>query len=275
MSSDTAETFQITPAQADLYESTFVPAIFAQWSPLLLDAAEVRQAQRVLDVACGTGILARTAAERVGPSGSLVGVDLNPAMLAVARRLRPDLGWRQGDAAQLPFGESTFDVVLCQSALMFFPDATEALREMARVCRPGGSVGVQVYGSLQDQPAYGPWVEMVARLCGPEAVGLLSRYWVHGDLDALAARFRSAGLVVTDVRTVLGSARWQSVDQMVRIEVEGSPLIERISETMYGRIREESREVLGKYERDDGADVPLLGHLVVARSLQPARSESS
>ena len=85
----TAETFQITPAQAEMYESTFVPAIFAQWAPLLLDAAEVRPAERVLDVACGTGILARTAAERVGPTGSVVGVDLNPAMLAVARRLRP------------------------------------------------------------------------------------------------------------------------------------------------------------------------------------------
>jgi SAM-dependent methyltransferase len=263
--SDTAETFLITPAQADMYESTFVPAIFAQWAPLLLDAADVRPAQRVLDVACGTGILARTAAERVGPTGSVVGIDLNPAMLAVARRLRPDLDWQQGDAAELPFGESTFDVVLCQSALMFFLDATGALREMARVCRPGGSVGVQVYGSLQDQPAYGPWVEMVARLTGPEAVGLLSRYWVHGDLDVLTARFRSAGLAVAEVRTVVGSARWASIDQMVQIEVEGSPLIERISEMMYGRIRSESRDVLGMYQRDDGADVPILGHLVVAR----------
>ena len=261
----TAETFQITPAQAEMYESTFVPAIFAQWAPLLLDAAEVRPAERVLDVACGTGILARTAAERVGPTGSVVGVDLNPAMLAVARRLRPDLHWRQGDAAELPFGESTFDVVLCQSARMFFPDATGALREMARVCRPGGSVGVQVYGSLRDQPAYGPWVALVARLTGPEAVGLLSRYWVHGDLDLLAARFHSTGLAVAEVRTVVGSAHWESIDQMVRIEVEGSPLIERIGETTYGRIRAESREVLGTYQRDDGADVPILGHLVVAR----------
>ena len=265
MSSSTTETFQITLAQAEMYESTFVPAIFAQWAPLLLDAAGVRPGQRVLDVACGTGVLARTGAERVGPTGSVVGVDLNPAMLAVARRLRPDLEWRQGDVAELPFADRTFDVVLCQSALMFFPDATAALREMARVCAPGGTVGVQVYGSLQEQPAYGPWVAMVARLTGPETLRLLSTYWVHGDLDMLAGLFHSAGLAVTDVRTVVGSARWESTDQMVRVEIEGTPLAHQISEETYRRIREESRELLGVHQEADGTAVPILGHLVLAR----------
>jgi SAM-dependent methyltransferase len=265
MSSSPTETFQITPAQAEMYESTFVPAIFAQWAPLLLDAAGVAPGQRVLDVACGTGILARTAAERIGPTGSVVGVDLNPAMLTVARRLRPDLDWRQGDVADLPFVDSTFDVVLCQSALMFFPDATRALREMARVCKPGGTVGVQVYSSLHEQPAYGPWVDMVARHAGPDTVSLLSTYWVHGDLDTLTGRFQSAGLEVADIRTALGTARWDSVDQMVQIEVESSPLVDRISDETYRRIREESRDVLGQYQAANGAAVPIASHLVLAR----------
>ena len=97
------------------------------------------------------------------PTGEVVGVDLNPNMLSVAARIRPDLSWRVGDAAALPFPDDAFDVVLCQSALMFFPDATVALREMARVCAPRGTVGVQVYSSLDAQPAYGPWIETVAR----------------------------------------------------------------------------------------------------------------
>src|SRR5688572_11685353 len=145
---ETTETFQISAEQAEIYESAFVPAIFAQWSPTLLDAAGVEPGQRVLDVACGTGVLARTAADRVGPAGEAVGVDLSEGMLTVARRLRPDIEWHRGDAAELPLADADFDVTVCQSALMFMTDATAALREMARVTRASGTVGVQVYASL-------------------------------------------------------------------------------------------------------------------------------
>ena len=99
-----SETFQITPEQAQAYEELFVPALFAQWAPMMVDLADLREGQRVLDVACGTGVAARAAADRVGGSGAVVGVDLNPAMLEVARRVRPDIEWRQGDVcgAALP-----------------------------------------------------------------------------------------------------------------------------------------------------------------------------
>jgi SAM-dependent methyltransferase len=262
--SSSQETFQISVDQAEIYEAKFVPAIFRQWTSPLLDAAGVAPGQSVLDVACGTGILARTAADRVGPTGTVVGVDLNDGMLSVAGRLRPDLEWQQGDVADLPFADEMFDAVLCQSALMFFPDATQALREMGRVCKPGGVVGVQVYSSLDAQPAYGPWVDIVARHAGPEAISLVGTYWVHGDLAALRSRFESAGLVVTDIRTHLGTARWGSIDEMVQIEVESTPLIERISDEVYRRIREESREVLGRFQTDIGAEVPLQGYIVIA-----------
>jgi ubiquinone/menaquinone biosynthesis C-methylase UbiE len=268
MSSGT-ETFQISAEQAEVYESRFVPAIFAQWAAPLLDAAEVNAGQSVLDVACGTGVLARTAAERVGPGGNVAGVDLNEGMLTVARRQRPDLHWRQGDVADLPYADDSFDAVLCQSALMFFPDATAALREMARVCRPGGTVGVQVYGSLDAQPAYGPWIAMVARHAGPETISLLSTYWVHGDLETLKDRFQAAGLEVTDIRTRLGTARWRSIDEMVRTEVESTPLVDRISDEVYRQIRAESHDVLGRFQGANGAEVPIKGHLVVARVRQP------
>ena len=86
-----SESFQIPIEAAEFYESAFVPAFFAQWAPLLCDAAGVAPGQRVLDVACGTGIVARTAADRSAPSGSVVGVDLNEAMLTVARRVCPDI----------------------------------------------------------------------------------------------------------------------------------------------------------------------------------------
>jgi len=251
--------------QAEIYESTFVPAIFADWAPPMADSVGLEPGQTVLDVACGTGILARTAADRVAPTGKVIGLDLNEGMLTVARRVRPDIEWRQGDAAELPFPDDWFDVVLCQSALMFFPDATQALGEMGRVCKAGGAVGVQIYSSLKAQPAYGPWVEMVARHAGPEATSLLSAYWVHGDLDTLRSRFESAGLDITAIRTRLGTARWGSIDEMVRTEVESTPLVDRISDNVYRQIREESQDVLGRFQTDAGAKVPIEGHLVIAR----------
>src|SRR5262245_41222616 len=182
------ETFDIALEQAEAYEQRFVPALFAQLAPWLVDQVGMRAGQSVLDVACGTGILARTVADRVAPGG-VTGVDRNEAMLTIAGRLRPDIDWRHGDVAALPFEDDTFDVVLCQSGLMFFPDANAALAEMARVAASGGTVGVQVFARLDAQPAYGPWIGMVSEHAGPEALNLLGTYWVHGDLDVLSDRF--------------------------------------------------------------------------------------
>ncbi|HET9309868.1 MAG TPA: methyltransferase domain-containing protein [Actinomycetota bacterium] len=97
------ETFQISIERAEAYEAQLVPALFEEWAGRLVVATGVSPGHRVLDVACGTGIVARTAAGPVGGGGNVVGLDLNEEMLTVARRVRPDLEWRQGDAARLPF----------------------------------------------------------------------------------------------------------------------------------------------------------------------------
>ncbi len=138
----------------------------------------------MLDVACGTGIVARTVAHRVTGTGRVVGVDLNDGMLAVARRVasRPRVAAGRRRPA-LPFVDGSFDAVLCQMALMFFPDRTAALREMARVGRPGGVVALAVPASLDEQPAYGPFVEMAARVAGRGGRSpCSSTYWACGDL---------------------------------------------------------------------------------------------
>jgi ubiquinone/menaquinone biosynthesis C-methylase UbiE len=260
------ETFQLSMAAAEAYEARFVPALFAEWAPHLVELAGIAPGQAVLDVACGTGIVARTAADTLKGAGRVVGLDLNEAMLAVARRVRPEIGWRQGDAATLPFPDGSFDAVLCQMALMFFPDRARALGEMRRVVTAGGTVAVVVPGALSSQPAYGPFVAMAARHAGPEAVSLLSTYWACGDLDQLRALVESAGLDVVGTRTHLGTARFESVDAFVATEVEGTPLIDRISREVYARIREDARDVLRPFTTATGrVEAPLEGHLVAAR----------
>jgi SAM-dependent methyltransferase len=259
-----AESFQIPIEAAEAYEATFVPAFFAQWAPILCDAAGIGAGHTVLDVACGTGIVARVAAERAG-AAQVTGVDLNEAMLTVARRARPELDWRLGNAQKLPFADGEFDVVVSQMALMFFPDPAAALAEMARVVAPGGTVAVLVPGALDRQAAFAPFVAMAARHAGSEAVDLLTAYFRAGDLDELAGLLGAAGPNVTEQRRVDGIYRAPSVDAFVTTEVESTPLVERMSAETYQQIREEARTVLAPFTADDGSvAAPFEANLVVA-----------
>src|SRR5262249_45272745 len=159
---------------------------------------------------CGTGVAARTVADRLNGRARVVGLDLNEAMLTVARRVRPTIEWRQGDAGNLPFADGSFDVALCQMALMFFPDRARSLHEMQRVVVPGGSVAILVPAALQSQPVYAPFIEMVARHAGHDAVSLMSAYWVCGDLAKLNGLIEAAGLRVARTNTRAGTVRFDS-----------------------------------------------------------------
>jgi ubiquinone/menaquinone biosynthesis C-methylase UbiE len=261
-----SETFRISPAAAELYESQFVPALFAEWAPHLTELAGIAPGQAVLDVACGTGIVARTVAAVQRGKGRVVGLDLNEAMLDVARRVRPEIEWRHGDAAHLPFPDGSFDVALCQMAFMFFPDRSQVLKEMARVVTAAGTVAFSVPSRLESQPAYAPFVELAARHAGPEAIGLLGTYFASGDLDELRRLIASTGLYVAAVRTHVGTVKCPSVDAFVATEVESTPLRERISDAVYARIREGAREVLRPFTNPGGAaEIPLEGHVIAAR----------
>jgi SAM-dependent methyltransferase len=265
-SAGSTESFQIPLEAAQFYESAFVPAFFAQWAPVLCGDAGIAAGARVLDVACGTGIVARTAADVVLPDGAVTGVDLNEAMLTVARGVRPDIDYRQGDAAALPFPDASFDVVVSQMALMFFPDRPAAAREMARVTRSAGTVAVLVPGDLRSQTAFAPFVAMAGQHAGPEAMSLLSSYFACGDLDELTGLLAAAGLRPTRSRTVQGTYRAPTVDTFVTTEVESTPLLERISEQTYQAIRAGAHDVLAPFTAADGSvQAPFEANVVTAR----------
>src|SRR5262249_5729461 len=126
-----AKTGQVSPEAAQLYERFFVPALFDQWPGQLLDLAGVGVGDEVLDVACGTGVLARAARARVAPTGTVTGLDLNEGMLAVAADAEPGVTWVQGSAESLPMPEDTFDAVFSLFGLMFFAEPRTAVGEMA------------------------------------------------------------------------------------------------------------------------------------------------
>src|SRR5215207_559623 len=257
------ETYQLSVEAAEVYEARFVPAIFAEWAPHLVEAAGVVGVQAVLDVACGTGVVARTAADRMAGRGRVVGLDINEGMLAVARRLRPDIEWRKGDAAELPFESGSFDVVLCQAALMFFPDRAGALGEMARVATDNGTVAVQVWDRLEAQAGFGAMYEAFTEHLGPAAAELESSYWVLGDLDLVGSLFEAARLRVTGTRTRVGIVRFDSAEEAVATEIEATPLAERIDPDSYRRILKAGSEAMRPFVVDGGrVELPIQGHLV-------------
>jgi ubiquinone/menaquinone biosynthesis C-methylase UbiE len=185
-------------------------------------------------------------------------------MLAVARRTAPEIDWRQGDVAAMPFEDRAFDVVTCQAAIFFFPDPTGALKEMRRVTRPGGRVAVHSFSSLSTQPAYGPWVDMVAKYAGPEAVELLGTYWTLGDPEAMRGRFTEAGLGVTAVHEHTRPAHFPNIETMVLTEVNATPLQNRLDQADLDLILAESREVLAPFMQDDRLVIPLAGYVLAA-----------
>ena len=259
------ETFEIPIEGAEAYEARFVPAIFAEWAPRALAAADVRADSSLLDVACGTGIVARTARDLVGDGGRVVGVDLNDAMLTVAARVAPDIEWRRGDAADLPFDDAEFDVVICQMAMMFFPDRGAAFEQMRRVLAADGRAVVVVPASLDQQPAYRVFTDVAVAHAGPDAASLLGAYWACGDLDSLARDAADAGLVVVGRATVEGTARFDSAADFVTTEIAGSPLADRVDAETAERIGAEVDERLAHYRTGAGFDIPLVGHVLTAR----------
>jgi ubiquinone/menaquinone biosynthesis C-methylase UbiE len=148
---NTHEQWHLSPAAAERYQQVVVRYILGPWAPVLVDVAGLSARERVLDLACGTGVVARVAAERVGADGHVVGVDLNPGMIAVARNLPVPLGaaiqWIECSALDLPLADASFDVILCQQGLQFFPDKPLAMREMRRVLARGGRIALSVWNS--------------------------------------------------------------------------------------------------------------------------------
>lgn len=201
------------------YQELLVPALMQEWAPRVADAAGIRPGDRVLDVACGTGVLTREAAARAGGGGAVTGLDLSPEMLEVAARLSPSLRWQPGSADALPFADQSFDAVVSQFGLMFFPDRVTALREMMRVLVPGGRLAVAVWGSLDDTPAYAAETELVERLAGKAAGNAMRAPFTLGDPKRMVELCAAAGIKGARVALQKGRGRFPSIRTMVEVDV--------------------------------------------------------
>ena len=263
---------------AEAYEAYSVPAFFAPWATHLVQAADPQPGERALDVATGTGIVARRTASRVGPRGRVVGLDLNPNMLIVARSAAEREGltieWHEGRAEKLPFAHASFNLVVCQFALMFFADRQAAINEMHRVLTDGGRVVLSVFQEIARHPFYKTLDDVIQERFGMSGVGDI---FSLGEADELRALLAGAGFQRVEVELVSMTARFPSPRDFLAGEIEldtaaipsmqhldaqaRQELIAAISEEMAGPLREVTQ--------DDNVVLPF--HVHIARAERSVR----
>jgi len=243
---------QVVRSAAEVYEEFFVPALFGQWAGPIVDAAGVKLGDMVLDVACGTGVVARLAAKRLGKSGKVFGLDRNDGMLAVARRISPNIDWRLGQAEDLPFEDGAVDALTCQFALMFFEDRIAALKEMWRVLKPGGRLAVATWDKLDHSPGYAAMVALLQRLFGTPAADALRAPFAIGDPGMLAALAEDAGIAEATVETRAGTVSFPSLDAWVHTDVRGWTLADMIDDAQLRTLLDAARSELSAFVQADG-----------------------
>ncbi|HUH48646.1 MAG TPA: methyltransferase domain-containing protein [Mycoplana sp.] len=255
---------------AEVYDTHFVPALFAPWGPVVAAEASVGPGDHVLDVACGTGALTLAAASIVGPTGSVAGLDANPEMLAVARRKGPRIEWLQGVAEALPLRDDRFDAVVSQFGLMFFEDRSRAMREMMRVLKPGGRLAVAVCDSLGNSPGYNAFAQLLDRLFGREVGDAFRAPFVLGDAVQLQDICREAGIADAKVARRNGKVRFASIDALVSTEracvwTLGGVL----TDEQFARLLKESQVVLQPFVIDGGIEFDVPALIITARKAGP------
>lgn len=244
---------------AENYERFFVPAIGAPLAKKLVHLAALRPGERVLDVACGTGVVARLAAEQVGSGGRVAAVDVNPGMLAVARTVQPDLSieWHEASAEAMPLPDEAFDVVLCQMGLQFVPDKPAALREMRRVAATGGRVFLNMPGPAG--PIFAILSKALERHVGPEAAGFVQQVFSLHETTEIEQLMRGAGFRDVQVEASTATMKLPAPKEFLWQYVGSTPLAGAVGKTDEAARTALEREVLSEW-REHEEDGALMNH---------------
>jgi ubiquinone/menaquinone biosynthesis C-methylase UbiE len=249
-----------------LYEQKTAGHIGRPLANIILVPLPIKNGYRILDVACGTGIVTRVVAERVGAESSIIGLDINPDMLTVARSLEPKGGarieWHEGDAAEMPFEDGEFDLALCQNGLQFFPKKTAVLSEMCRVLKEEGHLSVCVWGSIEYNPYSLAKAEALGRQVSSELEEKERRRTPFALCDAGELRdlVEGAGFRDVEIQESELEVTWRNLDEVVSIE--SFPDLEK---EVAEKVVRDVHEALRVYNTPNGIVIPGRFNLALAR----------
>ena len=263
------EQWQLSGSAAELYERYPARYILGPWTPALVALARLQPGERVLDVACGTGLVARLAAPAVGPTGRVTGLDLSAGMLAVARALPPPSGapitWIEGSAVAMNLPNASFDVVLCQQGLQFFPDRAAALREMRRVLTPSGRVLLSVWRIMS--PYHVAVVDALRQHVGPEAAVTFSVSRIVPDAEQLRRLVVDAGFRDVALHTRAMTIRLPAAETFVLQQLAATPVagaVAAVGAEVRAALAARVRLALRAYVDGDGLAIPDETNIVTA-----------
>jgi ubiquinone/menaquinone biosynthesis C-methylase UbiE len=256
-----SKTGQVTDNAAKIYEEIYVPSLFEKWAPVVAAAADIQDWHTVLDVACGTGLLAITVKDRISPNGSVIGVDINDGMLQIAKSESSQIKWDKSPAESLPYKDSSFDRVLCQFSLMYFENQEKALLEMMRVLRPDGLLVFNVWDKLEENPGFLArtvfWEKVVGDKAWDEAPYCL------GDKETLASLLKASGISNMKIETHTETAQYPSIREWMKVTAMGWTQDELFDNETYEQMVLEAQTVFSQFERSHGTvSFPTLAHIV-------------
>jgi ubiquinone/menaquinone biosynthesis C-methylase UbiE len=266
----TSTQWQLARDAAERYERILVPAILGPAARALVEWSDLRAGQGVLDVGCGTGAAARFAAEIVGPSGRVAGVDVNSGMIDVARSLLPVRGaaieWFENSAYQLPFLEGEFDVALCAQTLQFLEDRPRALGEMYRILKPGGRIAVSLWCNIRESPYFDVLVQAVTKNIGAETAAGLCAAFSFSDSETIRALLTDAGFKNVKATVKQLDLELPKPRDFVPRHVSATPMsagFNAASEEARRAVVNDVSEHLLLYETDQGIRVPFRTQLAM------------
>jgi ubiquinone/menaquinone biosynthesis C-methylase UbiE len=265
--------YQLHGDAPELYEQYLVPAVTSKWAADLVARALPIAGESVLDVACGTGVVARLAAKRMA-QGQVTGLDVNAGMLRVAQAVPSEgapITWIEGSALDLPFPESSFHLVLCQLGLQFFPDQVLALRELLRVLSPAGRVCLSVFSAIERTPGAHAFVQALDHLLGPEASRMKRGEHAFEHQDQLRDMLAKSGFAAVKVESVVQQIAFPSVLDYVRFQLLATPMTVLLKDSDDGQAvisqiaAETARFSTASMLRDGAFSFPQEAYVAMAR----------
>jgi len=259
-----SKTGQVSEDAAKIYEDVYLPALFREWCPLVVEAANIQKGHRVIDVACGTGALAIAVSDHIGTEGTTVGIDINEGMLNIAQSKSSSVDWINAPAEALPFEDDHFDCAVSQFGLMYFENQELAIREMMRVLHPGGSLAVVVWDELEHNPGFAAenkiWQQVFAEESGDESPNNL------GDKIVLENLFESSGVTNVQITTHQRTARFVSIESWIHTGAKGWTDDDAISDDQLKLLLKTAEEELTRFRTVGGAATfQTSAHIVTAR----------